>query len=354
MGVTPAVAPGEPVFIDNESERQIQQSAVAKLLARPELGAVAGLVLVWLFFAIYARSNHFTSVATAQGYTQVAAQFAIMAVPVSLLMIAGEFDLSIGGIVGATSLTTAVAYNNYLDSFWVCALLALALAVVIGVFNGLMVHYTRLPSFIVTLGTQFILFGLNVGLTLHFTGRTQIGGIDKATGFGTAKRFFYSDIDGWDSAIVWALLVAAIGTYVLLGTRFGNWIFGVGGNQEAARSLGVPIRRVKVLLYVATAVSAWIVGMLQLSSLGSTDTTRGTLYEFTVIICVVIGGTLLTGGYGSAFGALLGALIYGVLSVGIVAAQIDSSWYKAVLGAMLIIACLVNNSIRSRAAGVRR
>lgn len=351
---TPSVAPDKPVFVDNEKERQGNQSALTRVLIRPELGAVAGLIAVFAFFAIYAHSNGFVSQGVAQSYSLVAAQYAIMAVPVSLLMIAGEFDLSIGATAGATAMTTAIAFTNYFDSIWVCFLFSLALAVLIGIFNGLMVHYTRLPSFIVTLGTMFILFGLNVGLTRHITARTQVGGISGATGFSAASKVFNNAISGWDVTILWAIGIAIFATWILLGTKFGNWIFGIGGNADAARALGVPLRRVRVLLYIGTALSAWVVGTLQLISLDGTDTLRGTGYEFTVIICVVIGGTLLTGGYGSAIGALLGALIYGMVSQGIVVSGIDSDWYKAVLGAMLIIAVLVNNSIRKRAQGARR
>ena len=351
---TPSLAPGGPAFVDDESERQGRQSLLSRLLIRPEFGAIAGLVAVFVFFAAYAHANGFVSQEAAQSYSLVAAQYAIMAVPVSLLMIAGEFDLSIGATAGATAMTAAIAYNNYFDSIWICFAFSLALAVIIGICNGLMVHYTRVHSFIVTLGTMFILFGLEVGLTRHLTARTQVGGISGASGFGAASKVFNNQIDGWDVTIIWALLICALGTWVLLGTRFGNWVFGVGGNLDAARSLGVPVLRVKVLLYIGTALSAWIVGTLQLISLDGTDVTRGTGYEFTVIICAVIGGTLLTGGYGSAVGALLGALIYGMVATGIIIAGIDSDWYKAVLGVMLIIAVLVNNSIRKRAAEARR
>ena len=143
-------------------------------------------------------------------------------------------------------------------------------------------------------------------------------------------------------------------TWVLLRTSFGNWIFGVGGNVQAARNVGVPVGLVKVALFVGTAAAAWLVAMIQILAIRSADVLRGEQREFFAIIAVVIGGTLLTGGYGSAIGAVFGALIYGMVTQGIVFAGIDADWNYVVLGAMLMIAVLVNRVIRQRATEARR
>ncbi len=141
---------------------------------------------------------------------------------------------------------------------------------------------------------------------------------------------------------------------MLLRTPFGNWIFGVGGNLQAARNVGVPVSLVKIVLFMGTAVAAWLVAMIQVLGARSADVLRGTGSEFTAIIAAVIGGTLLTGGYGSAIGAVFGALIFGMVRQGIVFMGVDPDWFQVVLGAMLVIAVLVNRFIRTRAMGARR
>ena len=155
-------------------------------------------------------------------------------------------------------------------------------------------------------------------------------------------------------SIVWWIAITALATWVLMRTRFGNWIFSAGGNADAARNVGVPVNRVKITLFMATATAAWLVATIQLTVVKSADTLRGTQQEFIAIIAAVIGGNLLTGGYGSAIGAALGALIFGMVRQGIVYAGIDADWFQVFLGAMLIVAVLVNNFIRDRAEKARR
>ena len=138
---------------------------------------------------------------------------------------------------------------------------------------------------------------------------------------------------------------------MLLRTQFGNWIFAVGGNPVAARMVGVPVNRVKILLFMNTALAAWLVAMIEVTSARSADVLRGEQREFYAIIAAVIGGVLLTGGYGTVIGAVLGALIYGMVRQGVVFAGIDADWVAAVLGAMLLAAVLVNRFVRERALG---
>jgi simple sugar transport system permease protein len=147
--------------------------------------------------------------------------------------------------------------------------------------------------------------------------------------------------------------LTALATWVLLRTRFGNWIFAVGGDENAARNVGVPVHMVKVVLFMLTALSATVFAAIQVIEVGSADTLRGTQKEFDAIIAVVIGGTLLTGGYGSAVGAFLGALIYGTVQIGILYTGIDSDWFEVFLGLMVLAAVLFNNYVRRRATLAR-
>jgi simple sugar transport system permease protein len=160
-------------------------------------------------------------------------------------------------------------------------------------------------------------------------------------------------VEGLPVSILWWVGLTAVATWILLRTRFGNWIFAVGGDQVAARNVGVPVNRVKIILFMLTALSAVLFAATQIMEVGSADTLRGTMKEFDAIIAVVIGGTLLTGGYGSAVGALLGALIYGTVQIGILYTGIDSDLFKVFLGLMVLLAVLFNNFVRRRATQAR-
>jgi simple sugar transport system permease protein len=343
-------------------ERMRREGALRKLLRRPELGAVGGAIIVWLFFAIVAGDKGFLSLRGTANYLEVAAQLGIIAVAVALLMIAGEFDLSVGSMIGACGMIIAILSVELGMNIWLAILISLAVALVVGAINGILVNRTKLPSFIITLGTLFIIRGLTIGVTRLVTGRTQVGGLQDVPNFDSAVAVFGSALEIVDPSssrgatadfqisILWWIIVAAVATYVLLRTRPGNWIFGIGGDENAARNVGVPVDRMKITLFMATAAAAWLVATIQVISVGSADTLRGEQREFFAIIAVVIGGTLLTGGYGSAIGAVFGALIFGMVQQGIVFTGVDSDWFLVFLGAMLIVAVLVNNYIRKRAA----
>jgi len=156
-------------------------------------------------------------------------------------------------------------------------------------------------------------------------------------------------VAGLPKVLLWWALVACGAGFVLSKTRFGNWIFTVGGDANAAKNVGVPVRRVKISLFVFTAFCACLFAVLQVSDVGSAASDRGLQKEFEAIIAAVIGGALLTGGYGSVLGACFGALIFGVVQIGISYTNVNSDWYRVVLGAMLLLAVLFNHYIRSRA-----
>ena len=340
-----------------QDERIARTGAIRRLLTRPELGAVAGTIAVWIFFAITAGDTGFLSMRGTANYLEVAAQLGILAVAVALLMIGGEFDLSIGSTIGACGMILALLSAEYGWNIWLAAIASLFFALLLGAFNGFLVLRTGLPSFIITLGTLLIIRGVTVGVTRRVTGRTVVGGLDDLPGFEGIRSVFARSFSiagaSFSVAILWWLGVAAVATWVLMRTSFGNWIFGVGGNVQAARNVGVPVSLVKMTLFMTTAASAWLVAVIQVLDARSADVVRGGGSEFTAIIAAVIGGTLLTGGYGSAIGAVFGALIYGMVRQGNVFAGIDPGWEDAVLGAMLVIAVLVNRFIRARAMEAR-
>jgi simple sugar transport system permease protein len=347
---TPATAPDERV-------RQV--GALSRLLARPELGAIAGLIVVWIFFAVVAFDNNFVSWSVTAAILNRAAPLGILAVAVALLMIAGEFDLSIGSILGFCGmaimvLVTPMDAGGFGWTLWPAIALTLVLAALTGFVNGWLVMATKLPSFIITLGTLFIFRGLTIAITRMRTNRTQLGNLDDVPGFDIADKLFAFKISlfgaNFNLSIVWWIGVTVLATWILLRTRAGNWIFGTGGAVEAARNVGVPVRRVKLALFLTTAIAAFLVAAIQAVQFTGSDALRGTGQEFEAIIAAVVGGCLLTGGYGSAVGATLGALIFAMVQQGIVITGIGGDWYQVFVGGVLVLAVIFNNFVRLRAA----
>ncbi len=321
------------------------RGGVARLIARPELGAAVGALVVWIVFAVLG-GDAFRSLAGSAAVLNAAAPLGILAIAVALLMIGGEFDLSVGSIIGFAGMSIMLLTRHFEWALWPAIAVTVVACSGVGLLNGWIVVRTRLPSFIVTLATLFILRGVAIAVPRLLTRRTQLSGLDRVDGYESASLLFGSSIGPFRVTVLWWLTAVAIATWVLLRTRFGNWIFGTGGGADAARRAGVPVDRVRVTLFVLTALAACLVAVLQVVSYNGADALRGEQQEFRAIIAVVLGGTLLTGGYGSAVGALLGALVFGLVQQGIVIAGIDGDWFQVFLGAMLLVAVLINERVR--------
>jgi len=340
-------------------ERLAGVSVVARLLQRPELGALIGALAVYLLFAtVDATPGHlFSSIAGMQNWTDAASTYGIMAVAVALLMIGGEFDLSAGVMTGTSGLLLGMLITRQGVNVWVAILAVMVFAAIIGAANGILVVRTKLPSFIITLATFFVLRGVDVGVTLLLTNTVRFDISDAAPGFESARAILGSTFlapYNFQDAVLWWIAITAIATWVLTQTTFGNWIFAVGGDANAARAVGVPVARTKVILFMYTAMSAALVGIMVALRFKGIQSGQGIGLEFFYIIAAVVGGCLLTGGYGSAIGASLGALIIGFAQIGIIFAGWDSNWYFTFLGVILFVAVGVNTLVRRRAASARR
>ncbi|GAX54571.1 MULTISPECIES: ABC transporter permease [Streptomyces] len=345
--VTTPPAPG-PKETDG---RTAQRSLTLRLLARPEVGVFLGAVAVFVFFLIAAPSvRSGSSMATVLYQSST---IGIMALPVALLMIGGEFDLSAGVAVITSALTASMISYQLTMNVWVGVIVALIVSLAVGAFNGWMMVRTGLPSFLVTLGTFLILQGVNLAVTKLITGNVATDDISTMDGFDQAKKVFASsfDVGGVQVkiTIVWWLVFAAIATWVLLRTKYGNWIFAVGGNQDSARAVGVPVTFTKITLFMMVGFGAWFIGMHQLFSFNTVQSGEGVGQELIYIAAAVIGGCLLTGGYGSAIGPVFGAFMFGMVNQGIVYAGWNPDWFKAFLGVMLLGATLINLWVRRAA-----
>ena len=333
-------------------ERVKEQKRLQRLLVRPEIGSLFGAIAIFVFFMVVAPP--FRSPEALATVLYASSTIGIMACAVALLMIGGEFDLSAGVAVTTSSLAASmIAYNLHLN-LWAGAALALVVSLAVGFFNGYLVMKTKIPSFLITLSSFLMLTGINLAVTKLITGQVATPSVSDMAGFDSAKRVFASSFEvGGVSVritVVWWLLFTAIATWVLFKTRIGNWIFAVGGNQDSARAIGVPVTKVKIGLFMTVGFAAWFVGMHLLFSFNTVQSGQGIGNEFLYIIAAVIGGCLLTGGYGTAIGAAIGAFIFGMTNQGIVYAGWNPDWFKFFLGAMLLFAVIANNAFRNYAA----
>ena len=338
--VTTPPAPG-PKETDG---RTAQRPLALRLLARPEVGVFLGAVAVYVFFLIAAPPVREGSAMANILYQS--STIGIMALPVALLMIGGEFDLSSGVAVITSALTASMLAYQLTMNVWVGVVAALAVSLAIGFLNGWLVVKTGLPSFLITLGSFLILQGVNLAVTKLVTGNVATDDISNMDGFAGAKKVFASsfEVGGVQIkiTIVYWLVFAALATWVLLRTRYGNWIFAVGGNKESARAVGVPVTFTKISLFMLVGFGAWFVGMHNLFSFNTVQSGEGVGQELIYISAAVIGGCLLTGGAGSAIGPVFGAFMFGMVQQGIVYAGWNPDWFKAFLGVMLLGAVLIN------------
>nr|WP_236775004.1 ABC transporter permease [Agrobacterium tumefaciens] len=315
------------------------------LLRRPESGAFLGLVFVLAFFVIFG-SIDFLKPAGAASWLNVAANLGIVAIPVGLLMISGELDISIGAMIPAGALTVAIITGYYGMPIWLGIIGALALGVLVGLINGFLVIRTVVPSLIVTLGTLFAVQGLILGFSVLLTGTTSVA-LSPAQSGPIAKFLFGHFIGGsFQVSIVWWLLLTAIYIFYVHYSPFGNWIFAMGGDRVSARNAGIPTDKLTVTLFVLSSVSASFVGVCQAILFNVAQVSAGMTFIFNSIIAVVVGGVLLTGGFGSVIGIFLGTITFAIVNQGIYFTSFDRNWSSLIIGVMLLLAVLMNNTFR--------
>jgi simple sugar transport system permease protein len=309
----------------------------------PEVVALISFLALFVFFAV-AADNFLTPFAMANILT-FASITGIVAVGVAMLMISGEFDLSVGSTFAVASYIFALSIENTSMHPILAMLLALIVCALLGLVNGLIVTETGIPSFITTLGTMLAYRGiaraLGGGDFARYTGdRMKLfdflnGGIDPINQlFMPASNFRVS--------IIWFIVIAVVMSLVLRRTRYGNWVFAVGGNPGAALSQGVPVKRVKVINFVLTGLLAGIASVMQFAHRLSVDPLRGEGMELVAVAACVIGGVQLTGGHGTIFGACVGMLLLQMLEQGLVLMQIPVQVFQAVAGLILIVAVISN------------
>lgn len=330
------------------------------LFRRPEAGAAAGFILVFVFFSIFGWDKNFLTPLGASTWLNFASKVGIIAIPVGFLMIAGELDISVGALIPAGGIILAMSVEQFGMNIWLAVIFTFVVAGLIGMINGLLVTRTQVPSLIVTLATLFVIAGLNAYVSKQLAGTTQHSLQD----VGVVSEFILGDYHSLvfgekpdqitifrslqSSFFIW-IAFSIVCFYLLHISPWGNWIFAMGGDQEAARNAGIPTNRLKISLFMLSAMSAALVGMTEAVLANSASTTTQFGMIFNTIICVVVGGVLLTGGFGTVTGTVFGTLTFGIVFQGINFTTFDKDLNMLFIGVLLLIAVLMNDTFRNLA-----
>ena len=276
--------------------------SIGQYLRRPEIGSVLSLLAVIAFFVIFGGVD-LGNLLGAASWVNFAANLGIVALPLGLLMIAGEMDISIGAMIPAGSMTVAIVSGYFELPILVGMLCALGIGVLVGLVNGILTVRTSVPSLIITLGTLVAMQGVVLGGSVLITGSASVA--LEAPGW---SKFLFGQLiaDSFQVIIFWWLALTVVYFFVIHRTPYGNWIFAMGGDKVSARNAGIPTKQLTVALFVLSAVSATFVGMCQAILFNSAQVSGGMNYIFNAIVAVVVGGVLLTGGFGSVIGIFFG------------------------------------------------
>jgi len=332
----PAARPSRGVVIGEAGRR---------FMLRPESTALAAVVILFIVFTILSP-DLFPAKLTYISIMAVAAELGIMSIGVTLLMIGGHFDLSVGAVLGLTSYVAVVLMRDFGLSPIVATPAAVAVGAILGALNGIIVVRFRIHSFVVTLGTMLIWRGIVIALTGGFPMTVKIPPLFKDV--MAAPLIF-----GFRMSMVWFIVIGLIATFLLTRTKFGNWVQACGQNPQAARNLGVPVDRVTIILFMIASSLAAVSGIIQVARFASVDALRGEGMELQAVAVTVIGGTLLSGGYGSVIGTILGAITFGMIQVGLVLAGAPGHFFRTLTGLIVVLAVILNTDVARRLAKSR-
>lgn len=323
--------------------------SIGALFRHPAVGAFMGMVLVFIFFSIFGYDRNFLTAFGTSSWVNAASTIGIIAIPIGFLMIAGELDISIGAVVPAAKMAMAISVGFYGLPFVVGLLITFAIAASIGWLNGILVTRTKVPSLIVTLATLFAVSGMTLFLSLLLTDTTS-----QAMPSPAWAKWLFGDYHFWgfQSSVFWWLLIAAGLYYFLHHSPWGNWIFALGGDKESARNAGIPTNRLKIGLFMLASTAAALSGVCEAVLSNSATTTTNFALIFNTIIAVVVGGVLLTGGFGTVAGIFFGTATLAIVQQGIGYTPFDRNLSSLIIGVMLLIAVLMNDTIRTMATSL--
>lgn len=337
-----ADGPSQGTGTDGPSKSVVYGEAARRFMLRPESTALAAVIILFVVFTILAP-DLYPNKLTFISIMSIAAELGIVSIGVTLLMIGGHFDLSVGAVLGLSSYVAVVLMRDFGMSPFVATPAAIIVGAGLGAINGLIVVRFRIHSFVVTLGTMLIWRGVVIALTGGFPMTVGIPPLFKDIMAGPL-------IFGFRMSMVWFIGAGLLGTFVLTRTKFGNWVQACGQNPQAARNLGVPVDRITVILFMIASGCAALSGVIQVARFASVDALRGEQMELQAVAVTVIGGTLLSGGYGSVIGTVLGAITFGMIQVGLVLSGAPGHFFRTLTGLIVVAAVILNTDVARRLA----
>ncbi|MEL7150443.1 MAG: ABC transporter permease [Pseudomonadota bacterium] len=387
----------------SEADRLKEETWFQRMMRRPEIGAFIVMIVIIVALAIASDGKAFNALGL-KNNIKIIAQYGIIAIGATLLMIAGEFDLSIGSMIGFAGMSMAIMLKWGLPfglgeaTPFLAFAITLAMTLTLGWMIGTIVVRSGLSSFIVTLAFLFFLRGTTEVSFRLINQSTQVSGLPDfkeeswfanilggevfgwfydawywigtkmVAGVEWPARLSAADINylatlninrrleqwvtGFDARFLWFIVIAIVAWFILSRTQLGNWIYATGDNKEAARANGVPVNAVKVGLFMFTAFCATMFAACQVFDTNTSDAAKGNLQELFAIAIAVVGGTLMTGGFGSVVGVVFGAITVGLVANAVFfIPAIDGAWFRVFLGAILLAAVFANERIRKRITG---
>jgi simple sugar transport system permease protein len=313
-------------------------------LEKPEL---AGLVLLIALAAVFQVRSHdiFLSPDNLRGVLGLLPEVGLVAIGVTILMICGEFDLSVGSVFALTPMAIAIMLNAGVP-FVPAVLLGLAIAGAVGFVNGYVTVKFAIPSFITTLGMLFMARSMTVVISGGFPPLLPV-----------IPSWIFTQYVGPGGLIrmsfIWFVGIALLATALLSLTNFGNWIRSTGGFLEAAASMGIPVNRVKIICFMLCSTLAGFAGLIQVLRLNSPLPSIGVGLELQAVAAAVIGGTALTGGIGTVLGGIVGALLIRIIDNGLVLSQVNANWFQFAIGLLTILAVAGNSWLRRTARRIK-
>ncbi|NRA87490.1 MAG: ABC transporter permease [Rhizobiales bacterium] len=319
--------------------------ALKVYMEKPELAALVLLVGLIILFQ-YLSDGVFLNANNLRGILGILPEIGLMVIGVTILMIAGEFDLSVGSVFALMPMTMAVLMADG-TPFFFAFVAGMAFALLIGFVNGYLTVKFAIPSFITTLGMLFIARSLTIVIS------------------GGFPPLLPNDLPNWlftvfvgpghlfRMSFIWFVLIGVAASLMMSRTNFGNWIKATGGFLPAADAMGIPTARVKIAAFMLCSVLAGFAGMLQVLRLGSPLPSIGEGWELQAVAAAVIGGTALNGGVGAVIGGVIGAILIRVIDNGLVLSQVDSNWFKFAIGFLTIFAVVANSWLRKRAKSMK-
>lgn len=314
-------------------------------LEKPELAALVLLALLVVLFQVQS-DGVFLNANNLRGILGIVPEIGLMVIGVTILMICGEFDLSVGSVFALMPMTMAVLLADGMP-FIFAFLAGMAVSAAIGFMNGFLTIKYNIPSFITTLGMLFIARSLTIVVSGGFP---PLLPNDLPNWLFTV---FVGPGDLFRMSFFWFVLVAIAASLMMSRTNFGNWIRATGGFLPAAQAMGIPTARVKILCFMLCSMLAGFAGMIQVLRLGSPLPSIGEGWELQAVAAAVIGGTALSGGIGAVLGGVIGAILIRVIDNGLVLSQVDANWFKFAIGFLTIFAVITNTWLAKRAKAIK-